>query len=81
MTIHVGDGEKGTGKTMTLCHVVHYCTRQGWLVLHIPDGKNTDAVCVITSNMHADPEDAASRERCRVGHSKLSFFFHSGEGI
>ncbi|XP_030330098.1 28S ribosomal protein S29, mitochondrial isoform X1 [Strigops habroptila] len=30
-------GEKGTGKTMTLCHVIHYCTRQGWLVLHIPD--------------------------------------------
>ncbi|KFQ71517.1 hypothetical protein N335_10253, partial [Phaethon lepturus] len=30
-------GEKGTGKTMTLCHVVHYCARQGWLVLHIPD--------------------------------------------
>ncbi|XP_053906636.1 28S ribosomal protein S29, mitochondrial isoform X3 [Cuculus canorus] len=30
-------GEKGTGKTMTLCHVVHYCSRQGWLVLHIPD--------------------------------------------
>uniref|UniRef100_A0A8C8ECA6 Small ribosomal subunit protein mS29 n=1 Tax=Otus sunia TaxID=257818 RepID=A0A8C8ECA6_9STRI len=30
-------GEKGTGKTMTLCHVVHHCTRQGWLVLHIPD--------------------------------------------
>ncbi|RMB93913.1 hypothetical protein DUI87_29649 [Hirundo rustica rustica] len=33
----VGDGERGTGKTMTLCHVVHYCSRQGWLVLHIPD--------------------------------------------
>ncbi|NXA57006.1 RT29 protein, partial [Nothocercus julius] len=30
-------GEKGTGKTMTLCHVVHYCARQGWLVLHVPD--------------------------------------------
>ncbi|NXI44336.1 RT29 protein, partial [Galbula dea] len=30
-------GERGTGKTMTLCHVVHYCTRQGWLVVHIPD--------------------------------------------
>ncbi|XP_066424146.1 small ribosomal subunit protein mS29 isoform X1 [Molothrus aeneus] len=30
-------GERGTGKTMTLCHVVHYCSRQGWLVLHIPD--------------------------------------------
>ncbi|RLV86621.1 hypothetical protein DV515_00015859 [Chloebia gouldiae] len=32
-----GDGERGTGKTMTLCHVVHYCSRQGWLVLHVPD--------------------------------------------
>ncbi|XP_032060491.1 28S ribosomal protein S29, mitochondrial [Aythya fuligula] len=30
-------GQRGTGKTMTLCHVVHYCARQGWLVLHIPD--------------------------------------------
>uniref|UniRef100_A0A8V1AIJ5 Small ribosomal subunit protein mS29 n=1 Tax=Gallus gallus TaxID=9031 RepID=A0A8V1AIJ5_CHICK len=30
-------GERGTGKTMTLCHVVHFCARQGWLVLHIPD--------------------------------------------
>ncbi|GAB0200839.1 28S ribosomal protein S29, mitochondrial [Grus japonensis] len=37
LDVRVGDGEKGTGKTMTLCHVVHYCTRQGWLVLHIPD--------------------------------------------
>ncbi|XP_064898995.1 small ribosomal subunit protein mS29 isoform X1 [Columba livia] len=30
-------GERGTGKTMTLCHLVHYCARQGWLVLHVPD--------------------------------------------
>ncbi|NXR62591.1 RT29 protein, partial [Rhadina sibilatrix] len=30
-------GERGTGKTMTLCHAVHYCWRQGWLVVHIPD--------------------------------------------
>ncbi|NXN99313.1 RT29 protein, partial [Rhinopomastus cyanomelas] len=30
-------GERGTGKTMTLCHVVHHCARQGWLVLHVPD--------------------------------------------
>lgn len=45
MTDCVGDGERGTGKTMTLCHVVHYCAKQGWLVLHIPDGKTTDAVC------------------------------------
>uniref|UniRef100_A0A8C8RKB6 Small ribosomal subunit protein mS29 n=1 Tax=Pelusios castaneus TaxID=367368 RepID=A0A8C8RKB6_9SAUR len=30
-------GERGTGKTMTLCHAVHYCAKQDWLVLHIPD--------------------------------------------
>ncbi|EMP28002.1 28S ribosomal protein S29 [Chelonia mydas] len=37
LTVYAGDGEKGTGKTMTLCHAVHYCAKQDWLVLHIPD--------------------------------------------
>lgn len=30
-------GLNGTGKTMSLCHAIHYCYMQGWLVLHIPD--------------------------------------------
>ncbi|KAL2084704.1 hypothetical protein ACEWY4_020222 [Coilia grayii] len=30
-------GVNGSGKTMSLCHAVHYCYTQGWLVLHIPD--------------------------------------------
>lgn len=30
-------GVKGSGKTMSLCHTVHYCATQGWLVVHIPD--------------------------------------------
>lgn len=30
-------GQTGTGKTMSLCHVIHFCYTQGWLVLHIPD--------------------------------------------
>ncbi|XP_042296723.1 28S ribosomal protein S29, mitochondrial isoform X2 [Sceloporus undulatus] len=30
-------GEKTTGKTMTLCHAIHYCAKQNWLILHIPD--------------------------------------------
>lgn len=30
-------GEKGCGKTMSLCHALHFCATQGWLVLHIPD--------------------------------------------
>ncbi|KAF6292714.1 death associated protein 3 [Rhinolophus ferrumequinum] len=30
-------GEKGTGKTLSLCHIIHFCAKQDWLVLHIPD--------------------------------------------
>ncbi|XP_063054261.1 28S ribosomal protein S29, mitochondrial [Engraulis encrasicolus] len=30
-------GLGGSGKTMSLCHSVHYCYTQGWLILHIPD--------------------------------------------
>lgn len=30
-------GLTGSGKTMSLCHTVHFCHTQGWLVLHIPD--------------------------------------------
>lgn len=33
------DGETGTGKTLSLCHVIHFCAKQDWLILHIPDGK------------------------------------------
>ncbi|XP_017663890.1 PREDICTED: 28S ribosomal protein S29, mitochondrial [Lepidothrix coronata] len=43
-------GERGTGKTMTLCHVVHFCSRQGWLVLHIPDGENSRVPSVPSPN-------------------------------
>ncbi|XP_053522230.1 28S ribosomal protein S29, mitochondrial isoform X2 [Artibeus jamaicensis] len=31
-------GEKGTGKTLSLCHIIHFCAKQDWLILHIPDG-------------------------------------------
>ncbi|XP_035923401.1 small ribosomal subunit protein mS29 isoform X4 [Halichoerus grypus] len=31
------DGETGTGKTLSLCHVIHFCAKQDWLILHIPD--------------------------------------------
>ncbi|XP_076827195.1 small ribosomal subunit protein mS29 [Brachyhypopomus gauderio] len=30
-------GEVGCGKTMSLCHALHFCSTQGWLLLHIPD--------------------------------------------
>ncbi|XP_044942744.1 28S ribosomal protein S29, mitochondrial isoform X2 [Mustela putorius furo] len=30
-------GEKGTGKTLSLCHVIHFCAKRDWLVVHVPD--------------------------------------------
>ncbi|KAK7878849.1 hypothetical protein WMY93_030875 [Mugilogobius chulae] len=30
-------GTSGSGKTLSLCHTIHFCYTQGWLVLHIPD--------------------------------------------
>lgn len=40
LTTSALDGEKGTGKTLSLCHIIHFCAKQDWLVLHIPDGKS-----------------------------------------
>uniref|UniRef100_UPI00398E9CE3 small ribosomal subunit protein mS29 n=1 Tax=Pristiophorus japonicus TaxID=55135 RepID=UPI00398E9CE3 len=30
-------GEKGCGKTLTLCNAIHHCAKQNWLILHVPD--------------------------------------------
>ncbi|KAM9294716.1 small ribosomal subunit protein mS29 [Gastrophryne carolinensis] len=30
-------GKPGTGKSLSLCHALHYCHNQGWLILHLPD--------------------------------------------
>uniref|UniRef100_A0A8C4N7U6 Small ribosomal subunit protein mS29 n=1 Tax=Eptatretus burgeri TaxID=7764 RepID=A0A8C4N7U6_EPTBU len=30
-------GKKGSGKSITLNHIVHYCATQGWLTVHVPD--------------------------------------------
>lgn len=29
-------GRKGSGKTMTLNHIIHHCQAAGWLIVHIP---------------------------------------------
>ena len=34
------DGVRGTGKTSQLLHAVHYARHSGWLVLHIPRGRD-----------------------------------------
>lgn len=34
---YASDGEKGTGKTLSLCHAIHFCAKHDWLILHIPD--------------------------------------------
>ncbi|XP_067831964.1 28S ribosomal protein S29, mitochondrial isoform X2 [Heptranchias perlo] len=30
-------GQRGCGKTLTLCNAVHHCAKQDWLILHVPD--------------------------------------------
>jgi hypothetical protein len=52
------DGVKGSGKTMSLCHTVHYCSTQGWLVLHIPDGNtHTPRHGIHTDTQNNDDDD------------------------
>ncbi|XP_054850077.1 28S ribosomal protein S29, mitochondrial isoform X2 [Eublepharis macularius] len=52
-------GEKGTGKTMTLCHALHYCARQNWLILHIPDAHRWVKNCkeLLPSSFHKERFD------------------------
>ncbi|XP_053330546.1 28S ribosomal protein S29, mitochondrial [Spea bombifrons] len=52
-------GKRGTGKSLTLCHVLHYCHRQGWLLLHIPDAHNLMKNCkeLMTSSYNKDRYD------------------------
>lgn len=30
-------GKRGSGKSLTLCHALHYCKRPGWLLVQVPD--------------------------------------------
>ncbi|KAM3910271.1 small ribosomal subunit protein mS29 [Leptodactylus fuscus] len=30
-------GKVGSGKSLSMCHVLHYCHAQGWLIVHLPD--------------------------------------------
>ena len=32
----VSDGNNGCGKTMTMAHIIHFCARDNWLILHAP---------------------------------------------
>lgn len=33
------DGEKGTGKSITLAHLLHYAHEEGFLIVHVPWGE------------------------------------------
>ncbi|XP_029307921.1 small ribosomal subunit protein mS29 [Cottoperca gobio] len=52
-------GLKGSGKTMSLCHTVHFCYSQGWLVLHVPDAHKWMKNCkeLMPSSYNADRYD------------------------
>ncbi|KAM4662438.1 small ribosomal subunit protein mS29 [Discoglossus pictus] len=52
-------GKKGTGKSLTLCHVLHYCHTQGWLILQVPDAHILVKNCreLLPSSYHKDRFD------------------------
>ncbi|KAL0985224.1 hypothetical protein UPYG_G00154290 [Umbra pygmaea] len=52
-------GVKGSGKTLSLCHTIHYCSTQGWLVLHIPDAHRWVKNCkeLLPSSYHTSRFD------------------------
>ncbi|XP_069506116.1 small ribosomal subunit protein mS29 isoform X2 [Ambystoma mexicanum] len=52
-------GQRGTGKSLTLCHIVHYCARQDWLLVHIPDAHILVKNCkeIMQSSYHKDRLD------------------------
>jgi len=31
-------GPKGSGKSMTMLHIIHYCLLKDWIILHVPHG-------------------------------------------
>ena len=35
------DGGTGSGKSLSLAHVIHYCVTAGWFILLAPNGKDT----------------------------------------
>ncbi|XP_021562240.1 28S ribosomal protein S29, mitochondrial-like [Carlito syrichta] len=48
-------GEKGTGKTLSLCHVIRYCAKQDWLILHIPDAHTEEGKKELLFLSNANP--------------------------
>ncbi|XP_033103089.1 28S ribosomal protein S29, mitochondrial-like [Anneissia japonica] len=33
-------GNRGSGKTLSLMHIMHYCYTQGWMIVHIPNAND-----------------------------------------
>ncbi|KAE8589169.1 hypothetical protein XENTR_v10022905 [Xenopus tropicalis] len=52
-------GKRGTGKSLTLCHIVHYCHTQGWLLLQVPDAHVLVKNCkeLMPSSFHSNRFD------------------------
>lgn len=47
---------------MALCHAIHYCARQDWLILHIPDGKDRGVFFFVPAGLYPglQPESLTS---------------------
>lgn len=38
---HGSDGKRGSGKSLTIAHVLHFCFQEKWLLVHVPWGTCT----------------------------------------
>lgn len=64
-------GERGTGKTATLLHTVHWARREGWITLHIPSGRE-----LVYGGLWVNPssEKDGSFDQPQVAHQILKDF-------
>ncbi|XP_014666817.1 PREDICTED: 28S ribosomal protein S29, mitochondrial-like [Priapulus caudatus] len=46
-------GKKGSGKTVSLAHIIHWCSQQGWLLIHVPSADRfTERVDEVQPSSH-----------------------------
>nr|DBA13795.1 TPA: hypothetical protein GDO54_004835 [Pyxicephalus adspersus] len=67
-------GKPGTGKSLILCHILHYCHSQGWLIVHLPDAHFLVKNCkeLMISSYNKDRYDQPLEASAWLKHFKAS---------
>ncbi|XP_018420737.1 PREDICTED: LOW QUALITY PROTEIN: 28S ribosomal protein S29, mitochondrial [Nanorana parkeri] len=67
-------GKPGTGKSLILCHVLHFCHTQGWLMVHLPDAHLLVKNCkeLMASSYNKERYDQPLEASAWLKHFKVS---------